>query len=661
MLPHTKTNERMAGDTAIMALGLGIDTGGTYTDAVILDRQSGKILAKAKTPTDKSDLVQSIKESIKGLGNLVQRVAFVTLSTTLATNAIVEGKGAAVGAIIAVPEPIIEWRLPPAHIKVVSGGHSVRGVPCAELDTEAIRRAAAEFHGCVEAVAISSYFSVRNPEHELRAKAILEETLDVPIVCGHEITAALGFRERTATAILNARIIPLIRSLIISVRQALKELKIEAPLLIVKSDGTLMDEESALMKPIKTILSGPAASVFGALYLTGQKEAVVVDIGGTTTDVAIIEDGKPLLKEEGTAIRDWQALVESMDIATAGLGGDSYIRRGRDGSPQIGPQRVMPLSILAQQHPQIIGKLTAILDEIKSTANREAYFSEPHDFVYLIKSDFHPSEESERALLEALRGGPLPVKRLAEAMKTHPDLLPLERLENIGVIGRSGLTPTDLLHAKGALKTGNAAAAQLGLKIMACQLKIAADDLAETLEKIFIEELTKHILNKVIASCLNTPMEGNCPICKGMIDQALGNRAMRLLDTKLALKIPLVGVGAPAGIYMPAAARHLGAKLVVPEHAEVANAVGTVVGNVIETAQIIIRRLDNTYLMFSPWERKAFYDLREAEEYALQLGAKKLREAISAADHPKPEVYTKREEVFEGEVLLSISAVRNPW
>lgn len=644
-----------------MALGLGIDTGGTYTDAVVLDRRSGEVLAKAKVPTDRSDLIWSIRESIKGLGSIAQRADFVTLSTTLATNAIVEGKGAAVGALIILPEPAIDWPLPPARLKAISGGHSVRGVPCADLDTEAIRRAAAEFRGEVEAVAVSSYFSVRNPEHELRAKAILEETLDVPIVCGHEITAALGFRERTATVILNARIIPIIRNLIFAVRQALEELRIEAPLLIVKSDGTLMDEKSALMKPIKTVLSGPAASVFGALYLTGQKEGVVVDIGGTTTDVAIVEGGKPLLKEEGTAISDWHALVASMDIATAGLGGDSYIRRGKDGSIQIGPQRATPLSFLAKRHPDVAAMLKAIFDETRSSSRREAYFSEPQDFVYLIKRDIPKLSESERALVEALRQGPLPIKRLAETLDTHPDLLPLERLEDTGAIGRSGLTPTDVLHAKGLLKIGDTRAAQLALEILASQLKTAAGELTERIERQFAEELTRHILGKAIASCLNLQRADSCPVCKGLIGQALGKETLRLLDTRLVLKIPLIGVGAPAGIYMPSVARHLGAKLAVPEHAEVANAVGTVVGNVVETAQIIIRRLDNTFLMFSPWERKAFGSLQEAEDYALELGIKRVTEAVNADGSSEPVIYTRREEVFEGEVYLSVTAARCPW
>ncbi|MGB9791688.1 MAG: hydantoinase/oxoprolinase family protein, partial [Thermacetogeniaceae bacterium] len=592
---------------------------------------------------------------------LAQRASFVTLSTTLATNAIVEGKGAEVGAIIAIPEPKIDWPLPPALIKVISGGHNVRGIPCAELDVRAIAKAAQEFRGRAEAVAISSYFSVRNPEHELRAKAILEETLDIPIVCGHEITASLGFRERTVTAILNARIIPIIRNLILAVKQVLKELNINAPLLIVKSDGSLMDEKSALMKPIKTVLSGPAASVFGALYLTRQSDAVVVDIGGTTTDVAIIEGGRPLLKEEGTAIRSWHTLVKSMDIATAGLGGDSYIRRSKDGLIQIGPQRVLPLSMLAKSFPAVIEELKAIFEEIKDATHREAYLSEPHDFVYLIKRNVSPFEENEKAIVEALKKGPIPIRRLARIANTHPDLLPLERLEGTGTIGRSGLTPTDALHARGIINIGEAAASLLGFRIMASALKTDERELIEGIEKRFVGDLTRHILNKVIASCLNLQKADSCPICKGLVDQALGHNTMRLLDTSLSLKIPLIGVGAPAGIYMPAVARHLGAKLYIPEHAEVANAVGTVVGNVVESAQIIIRKLDDTYLMFAPWERKAFDDHQEAERYAIRLGTTKIKEAITADGLPEPDVYIKKEEVFEGEILISVSAVRKPW
>ncbi|MGB9793386.1 MAG: hydantoinase/oxoprolinase family protein [Thermacetogeniaceae bacterium] len=643
-----------------MTIGLGIDTGGTYTDSVLIDCSSGSVIAKSKVLTDKSNLLWSIKEGIKSLGSDYKRANFITLSTTLATNAIVEGQGAEVGAIIVVPEPDeIDWPLPPAKLKIVQGGHDVRGMPYTNLDIEGIRKAALDFKGHVEAIAISAYFSIRNPEHEIRAKSILTQYIDVPIVCGHELSSSLGFRERTTTAILNARITPIVKNFLAAVRKALQELKIDVPLMIVKSDGSLMFEEDAMLMPIKTILSGPAASVQGALYLAGLEKGIVVDIGGTTTDIAIVKGNSPVINEEGASVGGWRTHVKGIDINTFGLGGDSHIKVEKDASLRIGPRRVLPLALLAQRFSIVNDELKTILKESK----HKTYPSTPTDFLYLIKKDANFTDE-EKVLVNILQQRPLSIVKLAQILNTHPVLIPTERLENIGVIGRAGLTPTDILNTTGEFSVGDTLASRLGVEIMSHHLKIEENAFIKKVKSYITNTLTKQILDKVIQESLNL---NECPSCKiydNLISQAIGLNTIDMLDVSFSLKYPLVGIGAPVNVFLQNVAKCISAELIVPEHAEVGNAIGTVVGNIIETAEIIIRKIDDgekgCYVMFSPWERKTFENIEDAKQYAIQLGVEKLKKSYYDENSFQPIISISDDYSYD-ELKLSISSVRKPW
>jgi N-methylhydantoinase A/oxoprolinase/acetone carboxylase beta subunit len=236
-----------------MSLVLGIDTGGTYTDGVILDISNQKIIAKAKVLTTHHNLTEGITECFQRLKcDAIKAVQMVALSTTLATNAVVEGRGGEVGLLLIGHQPIGE--LPVKIYEVIGGGHDVGGHPQAELDLTEVRNAIRSFYGKVEAVAISGYFSIRNPEHEQRARELVKEMLDVPVICGHELSRSLGFHERTVTAALNAKLLPTIASLIESVKEVLNKEGLSAPLMIVKGDGTLMSESLAREKPIDTLL-----------------------------------------------------------------------------------------------------------------------------------------------------------------------------------------------------------------------------------------------------------------------------------------------------------------------------------------------------------------------------------------------------------------------
>jgi len=325
---------------------LGIDTGGTYTDGVIIDPASKEIIAKSKALTTREDLTIGIRNCLANLGAAaLKTLSMVSLSTTLATNTIVEGRGCEVGLIQVGSKP--DGILPTEHVILTPGGHDIKGWPLEDLDPDLLREQLLSFEGKVEAVAVSGYLSIRNPEHELQVRALVQEVLQIPVVCAHELTTTLGLYERTVTAVLNARLLPVIAELIQSVKKVLAEYEINAPVMIVKGDGSLMGEQVAREKPIETILSGPASSIIGGTYLTPADNALIVDIGGTTTDIALVEEGIPRLTQEGAVVGGWFTRVHSAEINTYGLGGDSQIQMTKDRKLLVGPRRAIPLCYVA--------------------------------------------------------------------------------------------------------------------------------------------------------------------------------------------------------------------------------------------------------------------------------------------------------------------------
>ena len=305
-----------------MTIGLGIDTGGTYTDSVILDMDSGRILSRAKDLTTRNDLVIGITGSIgKHRPELLKKISLVSLSSTLATNSVVEGKGCRAG-LISIGRRYDGTVTADVYAQV-AGSHDLKGNEKVPLDEEAAKAALSEMKGKVDAIAITGYLSIRNPEHEERLAHLADEILGVPVVQGHELSSGLGFNERTTTALMNARLIPVITDLIESVKKSLAKFGIDAPLMIVKGDGTVLNEASAVKRPVETVLSGPASSLTGAKALTGLKDAVMIDIGGTTTDIGVLRNGCPRLEKEGALIGGKRTRVLAAAVSTYGIGGDS--------------------------------------------------------------------------------------------------------------------------------------------------------------------------------------------------------------------------------------------------------------------------------------------------------------------------------------------------
>ena len=456
-----------------MPLVLGIDTGGTFTDGVLLDLETKAVREKAKAFTTREDLSIGIRNCINNMASLDPRqVQLVSLSTTLATNAIVEGRGCRVGLILIGHEST--GNLPAQMVIEVKGGHDIQGVPITELDIEAIRRAVIEMQGQVDTVAISGYLSIRNPEHEQTAQRVIRELWDVPVVCAYQLTTALGFHERTVTACLNARLLPIIAELLVAVKAVLVEKGIQVPLMVVKGDGSLMSEEMTREKPIETILSGPAASIVGATFLTGTESAIALDMGGTTTDIAILERGRPRMNREGATVGGWKTRVEAAEISTFGLGGDSYIQVSKDRKLIIGPKRVWPLSVIANRFPILVEELKRV------DPDREIIDVQPADCFMLVKEAVKGDRwnDTEWKIINALKGSAHNIMALAEIVGRDPNLLPLKGLEQAEIIGRVSFTPTDLLHVRGTFTDYNITAAQEGARIQARRMRLEPDTFA---------------------------------------------------------------------------------------------------------------------------------------------------------------------------------------
>ncbi|MBO5519471.1 MAG: hydantoinase/oxoprolinase family protein, partial [Candidatus Methanomethylophilus sp.] len=435
-----------------MTYGLGIDTGGTYTDTVIVDLETGKSICSNKALTTRDNLSVGIRESLEGLDrSLLAKISLTSLSSTLATNSVVEGKGCKVG-LVCIGKKYLETSLPDVYAEI-DGKFSMSGEEEVRLDTGSAKQVLEGMKGKVDAVVVSGYLSVRNPSHEERVAAMAARILDLPVVCGHELTSKLGFEVRTTTAVMNARLIPIIRELLDSVIAVMKDLGISSPLMVVKGDGAVMKAETAIMRPVETILSGPASSLVGAKALSGTNDAVVIDIGGTTTDIGILKNGFPRIEPEGARISGRRTRVMAADISTFGIGGDSRILvNGKE--IMLTAVRVIPLCIAASKWPSVKSAIEG-LASVTDDRPREDY--DPEDVVQ--DTEFfilaHPRftdelPEHDRMLLEALRKGPRRIADLCREFGLPAHAFSVAELERRGYVTRIGMTPTDLLHAEGS-------------------------------------------------------------------------------------------------------------------------------------------------------------------------------------------------------------------
>jgi len=565
-------------------VGLGIDAGGTYTDTVIYDLETQRVRGKNKALTTRWDFTVGIGAALDGLDpQALAGVELVALSTTLATNAIVEGEGQKVGLILMPPYGRLEpGDVPHAPQAVVAGQIAITGEELVPVDREEVRRVARRMvqRDEVRAFAVSGFAGAVNPAHELTVKAVIREETGLFVTCGHELSDLLNFRVRAHTAMLNARIIPRLAKLLMDLEEVLCTRGIRAPVVVVKGDGTLMTAALAKERPVETILSGPAASVAGARHLTGLKDALVVDMGGTTTDTAALTEGAVDLCVGGARVGGQATHVKALAIRTAGLGGDSLTGLEK-GAFFVGPRRVAPLAWLGSRHPEA----GAALDYLERHANRYAESTRGMQILALTGDAAHRSlTPLEARIVALLARRPHAVDELVEQTGVFlPAALGLERLEEQALVQRCGLTPTDLLHVTGRFVRWDRGLAERGAALVARLARLDAAALAGRLLDLVVEQLALELLKRRLDDETDPEALHTCPVCRTLIRNLMagGNRDYAV---QLRLKHPVVGIGAPIGLFLPQAAAVLGAEAVLPADADVANAIGAV------TSQVVVRR-----------------------------------------------------------------------
>jgi len=322
---------------------IGLDVGGTHTDVVLLGNEG--FLKEIKVPTDSSDLFNTVLSGLEKLLEGVEpaKINRIVLSTTLTTNAIVQKKLPQVGMIVSSGPGIDpNFFRTNSHYFAVSGSIDHRGREIEPVDKNEIKNIAKNFQKeGIRNIGVVSKFSIRNPSHEILINEILEDSFG-KIFLGHQISGNLNFSRRIATTYLNAAVYPLHKEFFEAVNKSLNKKGLMVPIHILKADGGTMSFDASIDSPGRTILSGPAASIMGSIASApDDEESLVLDIGGTTTDMALLINSIPVLEPLGIRLGGYKTLIRSLKTRSIGIGGDSVIRM-ENGILKIGPERVGP-------------------------------------------------------------------------------------------------------------------------------------------------------------------------------------------------------------------------------------------------------------------------------------------------------------------------------
>jgi N-methylhydantoinase A/oxoprolinase/acetone carboxylase beta subunit len=615
-------------------LFLGIDTGGTYTDAVLWSEATG-IVAKAKALTTRHDLAIGISNAVEAV--LAQSrcppqdIRLVSISTTLATNALVEGQGGRVALVLIgfgeaeLSKNGLKEALGSDPLIVCPGGHDVFG-NAQPLVMDALDAALPELADSVSGFAVCGQFAVRNPAHENAVRDRIVAATGLPVTMSHELSAKLGGPKRALTTLLNARLISMIDRLVDATEGYLATRGIAAPLMIVRGDGALISAASARLKPVETILSGPAASLVGARHLTGLDDAIVSDIGGTTTDVAVLANGRPRLSPEGATVGGYRTMVEAVAMRTFGLGGDSEVAMEQGGlKPRLllGPRRIVPLSLAAHLHGDAV---TAVLErQLRASGNGR------HDGRFAVRTGVPARlaaglSLSESAVYAKIGDVPQPLETL---LAYSAQTAVLARLVGRGLVHIVGFTPSDAAHALGLQSIWNLQAAKMGAELFCRQKDGRGQPLAasgEVFAGLVLEQLTRLSAEVIFETAFGEDgLDGAAMVASQLVQRAI-DKVPGVARLSVSLDRPVIGLGASAGLHYRHLPKLVGGDCIVPEDADVANALGAVVGQVRVSAEAQISQpVEGLFRVMGPDGIEDF----TAEEQALAAAEDRLRAIVA--------------------------------
>ncbi len=532
---------------------IGIDTGGTYTDAVLLEKKSGKIIAVAKRPTSHYQLAKGTGEVLSDLfmQNAIapEQIDMVVVSSTLATNSVVENKGARVAVIVI--GFVKHFKLPVKAVIFVKGGHTIQGNEEEPLDVDYLVQIVNGLKAEVDAYGVCSAMSMKNSTHELVAEKAISMIDPKPVFCSHRISDLVGMEERAATAGLHAKLMPVMQEFIGGVQEAMADQHLDCQLLVVSGNGKAIAAEKVIKEAGLTVASGPACTAhFGASK--SDSDCLVIDVGGTTTDIAMIEAGHPLLAPDGCQIGRWKTHVEAIDMHTGGIGGDSYVHIDKKGRLTIGPARVTPLAMAPNMPP---------VSEWLGTENSSKLIvlrPEARDEV--------PDNELTRLLREKSQLTPATIRKHT-GLGGIPLDVQLEHLARKQQIFECGFTPTDALHTLGIIDIGDRDVAKAGAELLGEALNMSGEEFSqlvvqstgELIENLIIEYVTQRYWQNSLTNFIST--RNDHPV----------------LGVDFSIKLPLIGIGAAARYFLPEVAKNLRTTVSFPTHCEVGNAIGAAI------------------------------------------------------------------------------------
>jgi N-methylhydantoinase A/oxoprolinase/acetone carboxylase beta subunit len=589
-----------------MSYSLGIDAGGTYTDAVLLRDADNTIIQSSKALTSYPDPLAGIKRSIDGLDPVcLKNVKVVSVSTTLSTNSILEGTGFPV-AMILIGNYNIKQELPTKHFIQVSGGHDHNGVETNSLDIESIKEFVLKVKSTVSAFAISSYFSIRNHDHELMTKEIIRDLTGLPVVCSHELSQDLGAFERAVTAVLNAQLIPVTERFMTNVEAEIKSRGIDANIFMLKCDGSVIGIQSALKKPIESIFSGPAGSLVGASFLTKKETCAVIDVGGTSTDISVIYNGVPDMSDSGAVVGGWKTRVKALKMETSAMGGDSHVWvKGKDIS--IGPRRVIPLCRAAVLYPDFLELLKT---NPMPTKMQLGINYQPTKFYLRTDYEVMNVTEEEKQILDAVKKQPTSITEIFNRIKKYPASNVLDSLIQKRLLQPIGFTLTDALHVLGDYTERNVEAANTGADLLGSLVSMERYEFARHIKA----EFSKNMASDLISFFL-----------EGMDKKEI----RKIFDIKSPVKfkvdVPVVLIGGPTAAFVENMKEILDAEIILPEYSSVGNAAGALAAKGIRRFEVLIRPAsmaapDWEFLVFSECGKSNFHEYQEALDYAINLG-----------------------------------------
>lgn len=648
---------------------IGIDTGGTCTDAVIYDTETKQVLASSKALTTKTNLEIGIANALDGLPEgLLKQAGSVALSTTLATNACVENKGCRAKLLVIGTSPDIIGRLKQelsdhgindmAQLIVLDARPENMFSNPYDPDWEALEARIPElFSDCDSVGIVQVYPNANGGRFELTALRLLKKHLTIPLTIAYDICKEVDFLRICASTLLNARLIPLISEFLRAIRHVMAQRGLDIPIQIVRSDGVLMSEEMARTRPVETLLCGPAASVIGGMTLTGEDDAIILDMGGTTTDIAMVRRRQPVMTTDGAMIGQYRTAVRGVDARAVSLGGDTAVRYDNNGL-YLDTVRVIPISILADAFPSVVERLKALAQSDRPCSRMS------HEFFVLQrditgKAGFTAEEYS---ICDALKDGPLIMSKLTQTLGLDEYTLNTKRLEQEGIVIKSGVTPTDMMVVKGDLTLYDSTAARETLKILSRNTRIPADEIPDRVYEMVVKAMYKHLGAFLLHQQYPGRRSAFAPDQTEALIEAFYEQARRkkggIAELSLTTPLPLVGIGAPIHVFLPEVAALFGTRAVLSEYAGVANAIGAACAQ--RVARLDLRVYVNAvdpkaggYYVMADCKRHLFTDLEDAVAFGEMTAEAEVRKrAILQGLGEDLEITLSVEHDFFGSVVL---------